>query len=74
MVSAIYWSCKFRFWEREWTNVLQGIAAPPLLSPHRCSPSNPALEREAADLEFVTAFGAVELLSYSRFYSHLASS
>ena len=62
------------FREREWTNALQGIAAPPLLSPHPCSPSNPALEREEADLEPVTAFGAVELLSYLRFYSHLASS
>ena len=67
-------SCQFRFGEREWTNALQEIAAPPWLSRHRCSPSNPALEREVADLEPVIAFAAVELLFYSRFYLHSASS
>ena len=68
------WELSVYFCVRERANVLREIAAPPLLSPHRCSPWNLALEREVADLEPVIAFVAVEPLFCLRFYLRLANS
>ena len=62
------------FWKCEWANVLQEIAALPLLFPHRYSPSTPALEPGVADPGPVIAFVAVEPLLFLRFYLHLVSS